>query len=146
MEKTNIEKLTDLQNKVGYVKGQVNVVALLGLFGEAGEVLDEFDIADKSDDPEIVPAIRKAIDIAKNIDNMKKRIRDKSFEPKVSFVPTENLDKELIDVLYYLNALCINRGTTLEELAGKSVEKVLKRSAQDISHGTINSLFKNFMP
>lgn len=140
MEKTNIQKLTELQNKVGCVKGQVNVVALLGLFGEAGEVLNEFEIVGGGIPETIIKdAIIAGINTAKNIDRHKKQIRDKSYEPKMSFIPSDKVKKEMIDVLYYLNALAINFGTTLEELAGESVEKVLLRSAQDISHGSINS-------
>jgi hypothetical protein len=36
-----IEKLIILQNEVGYTKGKINNIALFGLFGEAGEVLNE---------------------------------------------------------------------------------------------------------
>ena len=137
---TNIEKLTELQNKVGYVKGPVNVVALLGLVGEAGEVLNEFTVVSTHKDSyKMLVKIAEACKIAEDIDKIKKQIRDKSFEPVCSFVPTDKVKKEMQDVLYYLNALAINFGTTLEELAGESVEKVLKRSSQDISHGTVNS-------
>jgi energy-converting hydrogenase Eha subunit H len=46
MEKTSFELLTEIQAKVGYKKGSINTVALLGLFGEAGEVLNECGAVD----------------------------------------------------------------------------------------------------
>jgi hypothetical protein len=52
---------------------------------------------------------------------------------------------EMADVLYYLNALAINRGKTLNDYAKISYEKVIKCKLQNdtrhknISHGSINS-------
>ncbi len=137
----NFNKLTELQNKVGYKEGPPNTVAILGLFGEAGEVLNEGIFINPS-----VPNLAffsedqgKAINIAECIDALKKRIRDnKTLISFFSITNPEAYDKELADVLYYLNALAINRGKTLDYYAGLSVQKVLLKSATDISHGSIN--------
>jgi NTP pyrophosphatase (non-canonical NTP hydrolase) len=140
-----IKKLTELQKEVGYEKGKINNVALLGLFGEAGEVLNEcsysgaetIDIMDKS------VLLNNAIRISQQVDSLKKDIRDKKTNPMlISITDEEKFDNEMADVLYYLNALAINRGKTLNDYAEISHYKVMSYKQQkdirhaNISHGT----------
>jgi NTP pyrophosphatase (non-canonical NTP hydrolase) len=138
MEKTSIQKLTEIQQKVGYIKGSINNVALLGLFGEAGEVLNECKIRHNGI---ITPLpLDGAIEKAEQVDRLKKAIRNGNAKPHEIVIENEELfDNELADVLYYLNALALNRGKTIEDYAELSYQKVLRKSQTDISHGTINS-------
>lgn len=143
---TPFQELTALQRKVGYTEGEINVVALLGLFGEAGEVLEGCALLDdaplNSTHGRTASDLKHAgVNIAKDIDTLKKLIRKQEYPFKVTafrHMHDDKFDHELCDVLYYLNALAINRGLTLEDLARLSVEKVKQKSQTDISHGTVN--------
>jgi NTP pyrophosphatase (non-canonical NTP hydrolase) len=138
------QKLTKLQNSVGYVTGPINMIALLGLAGESGEVLEEF-FKEKVMSLEMwtpEETISQYITVSKRIDNLKKRIRDSekdstSVSPEIAShsFSEELFDKEIADTLYYLNALAINRGKTLEEYAKISFDKVSAKIQQNISHG-----------
>ncbi len=141
----NFKALTDLQLKVGYKEGPPNTVALLGLFGEAGEVIGEITLdieASKLSHEHATITESMIIDmvgVSSSVDNLKKAIRDNKVPPV--FFKVENIDaydKELADNLYYLNALAINRGKTLDYYAGLSVQKVLTKQATNISHATNN--------
>jgi NTP pyrophosphatase (non-canonical NTP hydrolase) len=137
----SIQKLTELQHQVGYKEGPVNLIALFGLFGESGEVLEEWlktvtlkkDIHDSW--------ISDGIAAADTIDRLKKLIRDSKLEINGNrFAETKreldgNFDKELADALYYLNAIAINRGKTLEYYAQLSYDKVSAKIQQNIEHG-----------
>jgi hypothetical protein len=142
---SNLQQLDELQNKVGYVRGDINIIALLGLFGEAGEVLGELFLIDNSEDDLKAEDLKMlAVDTAKKIDNLKKAIRDNKNSDKINIgtnyvVSSDDFDKELADCFYYLNALAINRGLTLEDLAGISVAKVKTKQQQNISHGSITN-------
>ena len=134
MEK-EFELLTEIQTKVGYTKGRINTIALLGLFGEAGEVLNECGAVD------ILPEhfMPEAIKIAQSVDSLKKQIRNKQVPAIEIIIKNEELfDNEMADVLYYLNALAINRGKTLADYAKISYDKVIRKSQMDITHGTVN--------
>lgn len=121
------EKLTQLQLKVGYKEGSVNPIALLGLFGEAGEVLNETILLCADPTPEIVKC--SAVTIAKGIDELKKLIRDIKDNPDpitvfIDEAHQEKFDIEVADALYYLNAIAIARGKTLADYAEISYKKV----------------------
>lgn len=141
MEKNWNEKLTDLQSEVGYVQGPVNTVALLGLFGEAGEVLDEITF---SGPPQLENLQSVATGVARLIDDYKKQVRDvkeyirKDYE--ILCIPSEDkFDSELADAFYYLKALATNRGLTIEDLARMGYEKVVsKRLQKNISHAAVD--------
>lgn len=142
---TNFQKLTELQKKVGYKEGSINLIALFGSFGEAGEVLDEwikqFDPAEVEQCNEL-KVVRSAIVIAAVLDDFKKQIRDKNSElPELKIAnPLGDLfDREIADQLYYLNALAINRGKTLDDYAGISFEKVSAKIAVNVQHGVDNT-------
>jgi len=142
----SIDKLTAIQNEVGYVKGTINNIALLGLFGEAGEVMDECIFITKGDpihykdyDNTPVSLKEKSIEIAKRIDGLKKQIRDKVMPPfEITIENEERFDSEMADALYYFNALAINRGKTLNDYAELSLNKVMKYKTQkDIRHANV---------
>jgi hypothetical protein len=136
--KSSFEKLSDLQTQVGYKEGPINPVALLGLFGEAGEVLAEVAFESKSG---LAEAIReKSVSSSRVADDLKKHIRDKKNQHPITVVldPSKEslFDKEMADTLYYLNALAICRGKTLEDYAEISYQKCLNKTWTDISHAT----------
>lgn len=131
-----IEKLTDLQLQVGYKPGKINPIALLGLFGEAGEVLHETTLLSKDPMPEMIK--QTAVSIASLMDNLKKRIRDNKANQDFIAVfidedSEEKFDKEVADALYYLNAIAIARGKSLYEYAGISFRKVSAKLQINIS-------------
>jgi len=70
MEENSIEKLTALQKEVGYEQGTINNIALLGLFGEAGEVLNECKV--KKDGVIIPLPLEDAVEVAEKVDRLKK--------------------------------------------------------------------------
>lgn len=135
-----VTKLTVLQSEIGYKSGEVDIIAILGLFGEAGQVLEEWyksvsvkdELSGQLDAEIVCDAITTAIAAAKEIDKIKKEIRDKltanPFE-KYGELSSE-FDKEHADVFYYLNALCINRRTTVNKLAHTGYEKVISKSVE----------------
>ncbi|MHA3788304.1 hypothetical protein ACX0HA_08860 [Flavobacterium hauense] len=123
------KELTDLQLQYGYKLGELNPVALLGLFGEAGEVLNEVIFYDlDGDENEKRKAL--AVGIASIIDDLKKYFRaNPHFAPGVMIVREdedggEAFDKEVADTLYYLNLIALNRGRDLAYYAQLSVDKV----------------------
>ena len=131
------DKLTEIQKEVGYEKGTINNIALLGIFGEAGEVLNECKI---KEDGIIKPLpLEGAIEKAEQVDRLKKAIRDKEAKAhEIVIENEENFDSEMSDVLYYLNALAINRGKTLNDYAELSLNKVMKyKSQKDIRHANV---------
>jgi NTP pyrophosphatase (non-canonical NTP hydrolase) len=82
------------------------VSKLLGLVGEAGEVAEK----------------------------CKKIVRDK--EARATNEDIIELQKELGDVLWYINAMCHYLGVTLEETARLNLEKVHGRKARGVSRGS----------
>lgn len=140
---TPLQQLSKLQEEVGYTKGPVNIVALLGAFGEAGELLAETFLIDNSED-EIKAEDLKiiAVQAAEKIDALKKKVRDNKHPIAVELADgiidnRENFDKELADQFYYVHALAKNRGLTLDDLAQMSINKInAKRLQKDISHGS----------
>lgn len=136
---TNLEKLTELQNKIGYVAGEVHPVALLGLVGEAGEVAAEstFTQSELTEFEEMHAVWQQTNAInqqkvaytlaAERLDTAKKEIRREINSKVVVCIKPEAFDVELADLFYYLNAVAIARGLTIEDLARISYEKVIAR-------------------
>lgn len=120
----SFERLTALQKELGYKDGELSTVAVLGLFGEAGEVMAE--TCTESDNSKFHFTGMNALKFAKEIDDYKKRIRKSEVKISLEIVPDheDKFDLELADTLYYLNILAINRGLTLEKLAQMSHDKV----------------------
>ncbi len=137
---TSIDKLTAIQKEVGYEKGNINNIALLGLFGEAGEVLNECSFSDDPQSSMTNLMIETGIVSALNIDTKKKEIRDKKRPPlSITIKDEQKFDSEMADVLYYFNAIAINRGKTLDYYAELSLNKVMKYKIQkDIKHANIS--------
>ena len=73
------------------------------------------------------------------MDSLKKSIRDKQANPMlISIKDEEKFDKEMADVFYYLNALALNRGKTLNDYAEISYKKVMHYKLQkDIRHANV---------
>ena len=125
----SIKKLTELQLSVGYKEGVISPVALLGLVGESGEVLHTgWVVTDKLN----IEIVKSGMQSCKMIDQLKKNVRDGLVhECSFELGPGDEVefDKELADVLYYVNALAIARGKTLEDYAAISLENVAKKKA-----------------
>lgn len=120
----SIELLTALQKELGYSEGDLSAVALLGLVGEAGEVLNETTYA--SDSPYSEFIVNSAINSCEHLDELKKSIRSGLVKAEL-YLPEDNevkYVKELADTLYYLNILAMNQGLTLFDLAQVSHDKV----------------------
>ena len=77
----------------------------LGLCGEAGEVAEK----------------------------VKKVLRDN--HGYFTKVKKEEIKKEIGDVLWYLQALCVDLGFDLEEAAMKNIEKLKSRKERGVIHG-----------
>lgn len=127
--KTHIHLLTDLQKELGYKEGELSTVAMLGLVGEAGEVLAETEFV--TSEEAYVLCTSRAIHITKSIDNLKKKVRKNStiFKSVLPREKEEAFDVELGDVFYYLNILATNRGLTISNLAQMAHDKVRNKMA-----------------
>lgn len=79
---------------------------LLGLVGETGEIAEKF----------------------------KKIYRDNNGE--LSAEQLKDMQKELGDVLWYLNAMCCYLGLNLEDVAEHNLDKVLDRKKRGVTHGS----------
>jgi hypothetical protein len=125
---TIFDQLTQIQRDFGYTTGNINAIALLGLFGEAGEVLKEVILIDQEEDSTHNDLIHTAVSIAQLVDNLKKQIRNSPQDAPLVFIGAEdggkNFDLELADTLYYLNLLALNRGHDLDYYAQLSIDKV----------------------
>lgn len=134
-----IRDLVKLQEELGYVKGPVSPVALLGLIGEAGEVLAEVNLMVKGEVKEehadlfnvTVPfnSISATVELCKKMDGLKKVIRKGEMEVKVEINEGKLFDAELSDTFYYLVALATNRGLTVSDLARMGHTKVRAKQA-----------------
>lgn len=135
MEKS-LQRLTDLQIEAGYKPGTLNAIAFLGIFGEAGEVLNELTF----DDPYAESLRLEAVQVAEKVDDLKKAIRDQSrldastAAVQVLVTDEAKLDKEIADLFYYVVAASVLRGKTLQYYLDLSYEKVSAKMQQDITH------------
>jgi len=120
--------LTNLQEELGYVKGEISTVAMLGLVGEAGEVLAETDVSLFNSKAAI---ILDAVNICTKVDDIKKLIRKREhfLELTISGNRMNAFKKELGDTFYYLNILATNVGLTIFDLAQMAHDKVRAKQA-----------------
>lgn len=124
-----VGRLSLLQSNVGYQPGPINPIALLGLVGEAAEVVAEtiFQAPDRY--PELVA--QNVVNMGEIADRLKKDIRDKKLgydvEVYTDHEDDAKLDMEMADQFYYFNALAINRGKPLWYYAMLSYWKVMKK-------------------
>ena len=86
-------------------RGNNLIYPVLGLAGEAGEVVEK----------------------------VKKLIRDKNREIDAAFL--EAIKKELGDVLWYIAAICAELGISMEEVARLNIEKLYSRMERNKLHG-----------
>ena len=125
----SIQELTELQKELGYTENsEISPVALLGIFGEAGEVLNETWLHTTK---EFIPVHQELLSIAINsaalVDDLKKKLRknpDKEYGVFINNEDYTKFDLEVADVLYYLNIIALNRGNNLEYYAKLSHDKV----------------------
>lgn len=123
----SIEKLTNLQKEFGYKEGEINPVALLGLFGEAGEVMNECRQKSLINN-DLLRICPNGVDAALDVDEFKKKVRSGAFPFGTIVIESEEkFDKEMADVIYYLNVLALNRGKTLNDYAEISYQKVMSK-------------------
>ncbi|MGF7213871.1 NTP pyrophosphatase (non-canonical NTP hydrolase) [Spirosoma lacussanchae] len=132
----NLQKLTELQNKIGYVAGEVHPVAMLGLLGECGEVAGAANYMTPKAKSltqdgffDFTKTCQQFVDVAADIDAFKKRLRgSQPGEIHFAVKPDEyEFNGELADLFYYLNAVAIGRGLTIEDLAKISYDKVMAK-------------------
>lgn len=125
------EELPDLTFKL-YSKTALEVsrypsvnppIPLLGLGGEGGEVAEA-----------LVQALMVCASTGRIQEEYKKMIRDQGNE--MTKAKRQALIKELGDVLWYVNALGREIGTTLEEIARTNVEKLMARKQAGTLHGS----------
>lgn len=125
----SIEQLTELQLELGYKRGELSTVAMLGLVGEAGEVLDETDY----DIHRVLRSeIVKAIHYCRKVDELKKIVRSGEEDLTLGLYDEDGKDfnAELADCLYYINILAFNRNLTLWDLAQMAYDKIKRKQSE----------------
>lgn len=123
----SIEKLTNLQKEFGYKEGEISPVALLGLFGESGEVMNECKQKSMINN-DLLRICPDGIKAALLVDEFKKNVRNGTFPfGKIVIEDEEKFDKEMCDVIYYFNILALNRGKTINDYAEISYQKVMSK-------------------
>lgn len=129
----SIERLTKLQATLSgeYQPGKLSVIALLGLLGEAGEVLNEVEVMVQYHDQQ--DSISKAIRAAREVEEIKKLVRSGNCLSSAKYGNLADYDSELGDVAYYLNILATNRGLTLFDLCQMGYDKI---KAKQLSGGS----------
>lgn len=130
---TFLEELDRLQDTFYKDKTHADIVGLLGLFGEAGEVLNEVFLIDNSDDQIKAEDLKiLAVETAAKLDALKKEIRKPENVSKLRLkyrLTTDLYDMELADCFYYLNILRKNRGLSFNDLAEMSLKKIAAKGA-----------------
>lgn len=144
LEISPLEQLTNLQAELGYVKGELSTVAMLGLIGEAGEVLSEVGMSGEAMSDEQIKALNKLLEVrvpfslidatrslCRDVEKLKKAVRNKEFNVITTLMEEKeaNFDAELSDTFYYLNILATNRGLTINDLAKMAHDKVRAKQA-----------------
>lgn len=140
---SSIEQLTKLQAELGYKEGELSTVAMLGLVGEAGEVLAEVDLrSDSSNVMDIkkyvtnisVPIsgnlLHTTIKCCRDVETFKKAVRKGEFDVKCEPRDIDLLKSELADTYYYLNILATNVGLTVFDLAQMAHDKIRRKQAE----------------
>lgn len=128
---SSVDQLTSLQAELGYKEGELSTVAILGLVGEAGEVLSEADLNNfKGEDT--MYGLDNVKSVCKWVDDLKKEVRkgDNILE-YVFYEPTKEAFKaELADCFYYLNILATNVNLTVFDLAQMAHDKIRRKQAE----------------
>jgi NTP pyrophosphatase (non-canonical NTP hydrolase) len=127
----HLTEMSELQQKNGYKFGTVNALAILGIYGEASEVIDEVDIVAEKTPAMVEQSMYTCVEYGKMMDKMKKDIRNgKMGNTEVIIHNFDKFDEELADLLYYVNALALGRGKTLDEIAQISNNKIKRYAAK----------------
>lgn len=130
---SSLEQLTLLQQELGYKQGDISTVALLGLIGEAGEVLNETDASEIKNNNKNsgIDIYTEALVVTGKVDELKKEVRKgmSTFEISLPRSQEPEFDAELSDCFYYFNILAMNRGLTIEDLAKMAHDKVRAKQA-----------------
>lgn len=128
-----IELLTKLQEELGYKKGELSTVAMLGLVGEAGEVFEEVRFRhDGSDGENMVLLRQQTLVYTRRLEFIKKAVREGISDVCVVVQNSElpNFKAELADTAYYLNILATNVGLTLFDLCQMAHDKIKRKQAE----------------
>lgn len=135
-------KISSLLHDAGYEGGNINLVALLGSIGEAGETLEEFIKQYNSHShTKLVDLLRKIHLECNYADGNKKNIRDERMNvdlPPVEFsIDVEAYDAEIADELYYLLAKMKGRGETLLYFLNILLHKLRNKKITSVKHANI---------
>ncbi|HEY0108448.1 MAG TPA: hypothetical protein VGB67_02405 [Fibrella sp.] len=136
-----LEKLLEWQEQIGYQSGEINLIALMGLMGESGEVLNEVDCelsqflsTDAHQTLSKMGAhFNYSITAAGLVDTQKKILRSMEWRQMLTVTVKgdgTDFNKELADAFYYLLILATGRKLTIEDLAKLSYEKVVAKNTQ----------------
>lgn len=129
----SIEQLTALQEELGYKQGELSTVAMLGLVGEAGEVLKETRFKHDGDAREgIVWKKEQTILFTEKLEIVKKDVRKGTSKVCIVVQDSELKDfkAELADTFYYINILATNVGLTVSDLAQMAHDKIRCKQAE----------------
>lgn len=144
MKTDSIEKLNTLLEQIGYTQGPMNVIALLGSVGEAGETIGEYLKQFHSHAVGglyVTMTMRDIVRQCKVVDDLKKHIRDSKQQlrlpPLYEFndFDESKMDMEIADELYYLLAKMKCRGKDINFYAELSYNKVDGRIKKNIAAG-----------
>lgn len=116
---------TTVHNTIGY--------ALLGLIGELGEVVQNFDLNPQTDEELVVHRKLQEFQVlAAEIETLKKHIRKQQAItfPKAQHTLHETVE-ELGGVYWYLNNLADLTGTTMEDVAEINANMLQRRFANN---------------
>lgn len=131
MKTDKIELLVSKQAIMGYNPGNLKseYIAMLGLMGESGEVLEEWFKPQFPYKNVFGPAVDDFIKKSRLLDDLKKKVRDgKTFHIDPVLPEKEKLIAELADQFYYLLAASTMQGVTLNHLAELSLKKIEQKS------------------
>lgn len=161
-----IDKITQQQKFIGYSEGKINIIASLGLYGEIGEVIDEYKKIIRDNkinytdfDIEVSDVIYyiNAIGICRNKNYFLEGI---SLQKEDTFLNVlfklgstvgkyfseielgANTNYEVIDdyILYivrYINKLILLRNKSFDYFVELSYNKIINKKSKNISHGLI---------
>jgi len=131
----NFEQLKELQKKIGYEEGGLELVAVLGLFAEAGDLLEQWYIANRSSVPnDLSTMLHDAVATAKEVKEVNDNIRQQRIVlPEATNATTALVLRELANIFYYVSALAINESVRLDTLAERAVKMADQKVQQNKS-------------
>lgn len=134
-----IQKLSQLQEELGYQSNcEISPVALLGIVGEAGEVLAETLLLNSDLMPVDVELLSTAENVAVLVDNLKKKVRrhpEANYSVQIINDEHNDFDMEMADLLYYFNIIARNRGLSIDHYADLATKKVREKLSKKSKNG-----------